>query len=335
MAVDRFRGPFQVFLRTADGAAPVNGPGQGRPDVRERNDPGAVGQQPGVEQRLAPLAQVVAAHDAHRPADAFVRRRFDGDLVDDLAVQIDGLSHVSLPDGTEYGLVGLARVRIRALRGGQAVDDQVHLAQPGSNKFHGLPLDLVGVGIAIYISRDQSVFRRVPVVSRGVIESRRTASGTAAFAFEKHPHRAGAVHRPCRDARRQSVSRRSADHQYTERSGAVLLVRLSSPCNLDLGVDIRSATGGMRRGTDKAPDAWLNDGRGHKFYSLPVLNAYSMGTGVARRPSKDMASPYPQDAAWVLTRSKSRPMSSTTWASEAVVMEIPRRAQASSRGRSG
>ena len=219
-------------------------------------------------------SQVVAAHDAHRPANAFVRRRFHGDLVDDLAVQIDGLSCVGLPDGTEHGLVSLARVRIRALRGGQAVDDQVHLTQPGRNQFDGLLLDLVRIGIPVDIGRDQSVFRRVPVVSRGVIESRRTASGTAALAFEKNAHRAGVVHRACRDARRQAVSRRSPDHQYTERSGAVLL---DGTGDLYLGVDVRSAAGGMRRSTDKAPDARFDDGRGHRFFSLPALKCLLNG----------------------------------------------------------
>ena len=260
LAVDCLRGPLQMLLRPADGSAPVNGPGEDGTDIREWNDPCAFGQQPGFQQRFAPPAQVVAAHDAHRAANAFVRRRFHGDLVDDLAVQVDGLTHVGLPDGVENGLINLAGIRIRALRRGQAVYDDVYLAEPGRDELQGLPFYLVRVRIAVDVGRDQSVLRRVPVVCRGVIESRRTALCAVAFPFEENAHRTGAVHGARRDPRRQSVSGRRADNQHAERSGAVLSGGLG---DLDLSIDVRSASRGMRRGTDEPADARFDDGLGH------------------------------------------------------------------------
>ena len=121
----------QVLLGGADGAMPVDIPGQLLADVSVRGGFGAVSQHAGFVQRVYPHLPVLAAHHRHGVVDLLLRGRFEMEILHLLLVGIHAFLRGGAADGFERGVVHDAGDRVLPARRGQAVNHQVDLPQIG------------------------------------------------------------------------------------------------------------------------------------------------------------------------------------------------------------
>jgi len=81
--------------------------------------------------------------------DVIACGRFDGHFIDHAGAGVQVLVGVGFTDGLQHGLVDLACLWMRAARGGEAVDDAVHLTKVGLDGGDDFRLDRIGEGVAI------------------------------------------------------------------------------------------------------------------------------------------------------------------------------------------
>ena len=128
LRADAIRSLFEVLLRAADRAIAINRPREVRPDVAVgRRDHTRREHASGIE-RIHPHFPIFAAHHRDRVRDLRVVRGLDGDVAHGALVGVHGLVCVSRAERLQRALMHYARLRMRASRRRERVDDCVHRA---------------------------------------------------------------------------------------------------------------------------------------------------------------------------------------------------------------
>ncbi|MNV68971.1 hypothetical protein D3C71_1618490 [compost metagenome] len=154
--------------------------------VGEGRRRGAFSQHAGIQQRVDPHLPVFTAHDGHGGVDLGLRGRLQHGFLDHFTVGVQPAQVDRVADGLERGVEHLARLGVGAARGGQAVDDLVHLAHARLDGGNGLLLDLVREGVAVDAGGGQALGLCRLVEGGGVVPARRAGLGGVGGAFEKH-----------------------------------------------------------------------------------------------------------------------------------------------------
>ena len=191
--VDGVGGAVQVLLGLAQGAMPVDRPGDLGADVAEGHGLGVRRQHAGLGQGVDPQLPVLATHHLHGVGDFLLGGRLDRGLDHLVAVGVHRGGLVRLADRLERRALELAGIRQAAHGRGQRVHDQVDRAAHLADQLDGLGADLVGEGVAVDRAAPQAGGLGLAVELGGVVPARVARLLLGAGLLEEHAQGGGAV----------------------------------------------------------------------------------------------------------------------------------------------
>ena len=252
----------EILLRGADGAVPVDIPGQLLADVRVGRGLGAGGEHVRLVQRLDPHLPVLAAHNRHGVVDFRLGGRLEMEFLHLFLVRVDAFLRGRRADRLEGRVVCDTGARMLAPRGRQAVHDEVHVSHVRADLIDRTRLDLVAERVAVDAARIQPRLLGRSVECRRVVPARRPRLALGAGLFKEDSQRLGPTAERRDDAGSKAVAGRCADHQHAFRAAPHGTLGTHV---IDLPLHVAGAALGMGGGAEKAANAGLDDHRCNLF----------------------------------------------------------------------
>ena len=140
---------IEIFFGRADGAVPIDIPGDLLSDIGVGSRLGALGQHACLSQRGDPHLPVLTTHDRHGVVDLFLGRRLEMKILNRFFVGVHTLLGRGLTNRFQCRRKHFAGFGMRAPRRGQTVDHQIHLPEICLDEVDHPRLHLIREGITV------------------------------------------------------------------------------------------------------------------------------------------------------------------------------------------